>query len=181
MSPFPLIYTHGAPEQGREQETGIYFGLKPTAIFVVSLSATRHVCGNVDATDHFFDSRRYHTLDLACQSPTWGGFNQSMSQTHHSLQNFSKDNMLAVQPWSQNCGDEELGAVGVFASVGHAEPAGAVVLQLEVLVRETVSINALAFKRKITFVRFKSVTRQSVHVCGLVEFPPHKNLCTSGC
>lgn len=55
--------------------------------------------------------------------------------------------MFAVQPWSLDCGNEELGAVGVFASVGHAEPARAVVLQFEVLVREAVSIDALAFKR----------------------------------
>lgn len=55
--------------------------------------------------------------------------------------------MFAVQPWSLNCGDEELGAVGVFASVGHAEPARAVVLQLEVLIWEAVSIDALSFIR----------------------------------
>lgn len=53
--------------------------------------------------------------------------------------------MFAVQPGGHNGGDEELGAVGVFASIGHAEPAGAVVLQLEVLIGETVSVDALAF------------------------------------
>lgn len=53
--------------------------------------------------------------------------------------------MFAVQPRSHNGGDEELRAVGVFASVSHAEPASAVVLQLEVLIGETVSIDALAF------------------------------------
>lgn len=65
--------------------------------------------------------------------------------THHALQNFSKDDVFAIQPGSLNGGDEELGAIGVFASVGHAEPAVAVVLQLEVLIRETVSIDALSF------------------------------------
>lgn len=53
--------------------------------------------------------------------------------------------MFAVQPWSRDGGDEELRAVGVFAGVSHAEPAGAVVLQLEVLVGEAVSIDALSF------------------------------------
>lgn len=70
-------------------------------------------------------------------------------ETHHSLQNFSKDDVFAVQPRSLNCGNEELGAIGVFTSVGHAEPASAVVLQFEVLVRKTVSIDAFAFKRNV--------------------------------
>ena len=51
--------------------------------------------------------------------------------------------MLSVQPGSLDGGDEELGAVGVLAGVGHAQPALAVVLQLEVLVREAVSVDAL--------------------------------------
>ncbi len=70
------------------------------------------------------------------------------ADTHHSLQNFSKDDVFAVQPHSLNGGDEELRAVGVFAGVSHAQPAGAVVLQLEVLIGETVSIDALAFIKR---------------------------------
>lgn len=66
------------------------------------------------------------------------------SDTHHPLENLAKDDVFAVQPRSLNGGDEELGAVGVFAGVGHAEPAGGVVLQLEVLIGETVSVDALA-------------------------------------
>ncbi len=42
--------------------------------------------------------------------------------------------MLPVEPRGLLDGDEELAAVGVLACVGHAEPSGAVVLQLEVLV-----------------------------------------------
>lgn len=61
--------------------------------------------------------------------------------------------MFAVQPGRLDCGDEELGAVGVFAGVGHAEPTRAVMLQLEVLIRETVSINALAYKETHRGVR----------------------------
>ncbi len=79
--------------------------------------------------------------------------------THHALQNFSENDVFAVQPWSLDGGDEELRAVGVFASVSHAEPASAVVLQLEVLIGETVSIDALAFslEEKKLFVPFKYV------------------------
>lgn len=52
--------------------------------------------------------------------------------------------MFAVQPWCLDGGDEELGAVSVFASVSHAEPAWTIMLQLEVLVGETVTVDALA-------------------------------------
>lgn len=52
--------------------------------------------------------------------------------------------MFAVQPRSTDSSDEELGTVGVLASIGHAEPAGAVMLQLEVLIGETVAIDALS-------------------------------------
>ena len=37
--------------------------------------------------------------------------------------------------------DEELGAVGVLAGVGHGQPARAVVLQLEVLVGELLAVD----------------------------------------
>lgn len=68
--------------------------------------------------------------------------------THHALQNFSKHHVFAIQPGSLNGGDEELGAVGVLSSVGHAEPARTVVLQLEVLIGETIPIDALTFKQE---------------------------------
>lgn len=73
--------------------------------------------------------------------------------THHPFKNFSKDDVFVIQPWSSDGSDEELGTVGVFASIGHAEPARAVMLQLEVLVGETVSVDALAYiqKTKVTF------------------------------
>lgn len=64
--------------------------------------------------------------------------------THHPFQNFSKDDMFAVQPGSSDSSDKELGTVGVFASIGHAEPARAIMLQLEVLIGEPVSIDALS-------------------------------------
>lgn len=62
---------------------------------------------------------------------------------YHALQHFAEHHVLAIQPRRLHRGDEELGAVGVLAGVGHAHPAGAVVLQLEVLVREAVSVDAL--------------------------------------
>lgn len=55
--------------------------------------------------------------------------------------------MAAVQPGRLGSGDEELGAVGVLAGVRHGQPAGAVVAQLEVLVLETVAVDAGAWRR----------------------------------
>lgn len=53
--------------------------------------------------------------------------------------------MLAIQPGGLDCGDEELGAIGVFACIGHAHPSRPVVLQLEVLVWEALTIDALSW------------------------------------
>ena len=50
-----------------------------------------------------------------------------ISETHHALQNFAKHYVLAIQPGCLDCCDKELGTIGVFASVGHAHPAGAIV------------------------------------------------------
>lgn len=76
---------------------------------------------------------------------TFCNLSKFSSLTHHALQDLSKDHVFAVQPRGHDGGDEELRAVSVFAGVGHAEPAGGVVLQLEVLIGETVSIDALAW------------------------------------
>mmetsp|Transcript_13517 Transcript_13517/g.37119 ORF Transcript_13517/g.37119 Transcript_13517/m.37119 type:complete len:247 (-) Transcript_13517:46-786(-) len=51
--------------------------------------------------------------------------------------------MLAVEPVRRCCGDEELGAVGVRASVGHAEQARLGVKEVEVFVLELETIDAL--------------------------------------
>ena len=55
------------------------------------------------------------------------------------LEDLSEDDVLPVQPGRLLDRDEELAAVGVLARVRHAQPALAVVLQLEVLVVEAVA------------------------------------------
>jgi hypothetical protein len=53
-------------------------------------------------------------------------------------------NVLAIEPRARDSGDEELGAVGARASVGHGEEARGGVPELEVLVRELGAIDGLA-------------------------------------
>jgi len=52
--------------------------------------------------------------------------------------------MLAIQPLGLDGAQEELGAVGVGAGVGHGENTGASVLQLEVLISELLTVDGLA-------------------------------------
>lgn len=62
----------------------------------------------------------------------------------HARQHLAENDVATVQPAGGLCGDEELRSVGVLASVGHAQPSGTVVLQLEVLVFETFTVNGFA-------------------------------------
>merc|ERR1711997_347833 len=62
----------------------------------------------------------------------------------HTVEHLSKHDMLPIQPLGLDSGDEELRAVGVLASIGHRQPAGALVLQSEVLVLELVPVDRLS-------------------------------------
>lgn len=66
------------------------------------------------------------------------------AETHHALQDLAKDDVFSIEPRRLHGGDEELGAISVFACVGHAQPSWAIVLQLEVLIREAITINTLS-------------------------------------
>jgi len=70
------------------------------------------------------------------------GFN--LLDDFHAFNDLPKDNMLAIQPRSLGRADKELRTVGVWSSIGHAEDAGASVLELEVFVLELVAIDGLA-------------------------------------
>ena len=52
--------------------------------------------------------------------------------------------MFAIQPGGLGRANEKLGSVGVGSGVSHAENSGSSVLQLEVLVLELVTVDALA-------------------------------------
>ena len=62
----------------------------------------------------------------------------------HALGHGTEHDVLAVEPGGLDGAEEELGAVGVGAGVGHGEDAGAGVLEDEVLVRELGAVDGLA-------------------------------------
>lgn len=68
---------------------------------------------------------------------------------YHSIKDFSKYHMFAIQPGGLGQGDEELRAVGIRSSIGHAYPPNAIMLQLEVLIWKCLTINAYTWVRQI--------------------------------
>lgn len=66
----------------------------------------------------------------------------------HSIKDFSKYHMFAIQPGGLGQGDEELRAVGIRSSIGHAYPPNAIMLQLEVLIWKCFTINAYTWVRQ---------------------------------
>ena len=61
----------------------------------------------------------------------------------HALDDLAEDDVLAVEPGRLGRAEEELGPVRAGARVGHAQHAGARVLQPEVLVLELVPVDGL--------------------------------------
>jgi hypothetical protein len=60
------------------------------------------------------------------------------------VSDLAEDDVATIEPRGDNGGDEELGAVGVGASVGHGQQTGLVVLQLEVLIGKLLAVDGLA-------------------------------------
>jgi hypothetical protein len=60
-----------------------------------------------------------------------------------TLNNFSEHNVLTIQPWTWDSGDEELGTVGVWTSVGHGQQTWSVVSLSKVLVSKLLTVDGL--------------------------------------
>lgn len=61
-----------------------------------------------------------------------------------TLDDFTEDDVAAIEPAGDDSGDEELRSVGVWSGVGHAQKSLAGVLQLEVLIRKLLAVDRLA-------------------------------------
>lgn len=82
--------------------------------------------------------------DLLGCLPTLGAERFYFLHNVHALFHMAKHNMFAVQPVCLYGANEELGAVGVGARIGHGQNTRPLVLQLEVLVRKAASIDGLS-------------------------------------
>jgi len=83
-------------------------------------------------------------LKLDLTSAATGGF-ELLDDLHAGIIcDLAKDDVLAIEPRGDDGGDEKLGAVSVWTSVGHREQSRANVLSLEVLVCEFLAVDRLA-------------------------------------
>eukprot|EP00538_Stauroneis_constricta_P007049 CAMPEP_0119545972 /NCGR_PEP_ID=MMETSP1352-20130426/570_1 /TAXON_ID=265584 /ORGANISM="Stauroneis constricta, Strain CCMP1120" /LENGTH=213 /DNA_ID=CAMNT_0007590611 /DNA_START=130 /DNA_END=771 /DNA_ORIENTATION=- len=62
----------------------------------------------------------------------------------HAINDRSEHNVLSIEPCGLGGADEELGSVGVWSGVGHAENSWASVLELEVFIGELSSVDGLS-------------------------------------
>lgn len=61
-----------------------------------------------------------------------------------ALDNRSKHNVLAIQPFGRSRAQEELGSVGSWSGVGHGQDSWSSVLQGEVLIGKLLAIDTLS-------------------------------------
>lgn len=64
----------------------------------------------------------------------------------HTVNDFSEDAVLSVQPWGSNGADKELGSVGVWTSVSHGQNTRLIVLLavVQVLIGELGSVDGFS-------------------------------------
>lgn len=84
----------------------------------------------------------HHIVDRAVTTVGFGLFD--LADDVHSLQHLAEHDVASVQPAGLLDRDEELRTVGVLAGVGHRQPSGSIVLQLEVLVSEALTVDRAA-------------------------------------
>ena len=82
-------------------------------------------------------------LDSGAEGAGGGTESLDLLDNVHGLgiSDLAEDDVLAIEPRGDNGGDEELGAVGVGASVGHGQKTRAGVLVDEVLIGELLTVD----------------------------------------
>lgn len=76
---------------------------------------------------------------------------QKCGRSYHSLDDFSKHHVFAIQPPGLVEEDKELGAVSVGAVVSHGHVSSGLVTQLKVLVNEGGAIDTLSCTKRHVF------------------------------
>ena len=84
-----------------------------------------------------------------------------------AIWDLAEDNVPAIEPGGDDGSDEELGAVGVGAGVGHGEHEGLLVCELEVLVCELLAVDGFA-ARALFQCRVSGIDAE-LERCGVVE------------
>ena len=101
---------------------------------------------------------RTHLLSTALDDGRWAilvldastASTASLNTLHHAVRSgvaiwdLAEDDVAAIEPRGDHGGDEELGAVGVGAGVGHGQHEGLLVGELEVLVCEFLAVDGFA-------------------------------------
>lgn len=77
----------------------------------------------------------------------WLFFN--VTDNVHTFKDLTKNNMSTVQPWCQHGGNEELWSICVFTSICHTQKTDNVVLQCEVFISKTGTVNRFSMNDSI--------------------------------
>lgn len=96
------------------------------------------------------DGGRLAVLDLAGVAAS--GLDRLDNPEGLLVSNLTEDDVLAIEPRGDDGSDEELGAVGVGAGIGHGEEAGLGVSELEVLILELLAVDRLAASALLRWV-----------------------------
>lgn len=95
-------------------------------------------------------SRASHVLSTVSNDhlllwlPVLAALRLNLPQDIQAVRDLPKHHMLAVQPICLITGQEELGAIGVWARIGHGEEAWPCVFKDEVFIIELLAIDGLA-------------------------------------
>ena len=95
-----------------------------------------------------YSIRKYLALTAVSDDNLLGGLSRAGAKGFHLLKKihavdkFTKNNVLAIEPWAGDGGQEKLRAIGVWTSIGHREETGSGVLVLEAFILKLFTVDA---------------------------------------
>lgn len=93
---------------------------------------------------HALQRTRVLDRDIGLGSTRVGTVRLDLLDQIHTVLDFTKDDVLSVQPRGLYGSDKELGTVRVGSSVGHGQQSGLGVLELEVFIGKLVAVDGLS-------------------------------------